>query len=117
MDRFAIKITDKQISVLSEKCREYEIPPVTLTPNGFISYHPHEINGAELVILFCWRDELPISVYRHQWFDKSDPNNWTLKPNRKSKIRREWDKKQRGKPKKVPKSNKLGARPQAWYNE
>jgi hypothetical protein len=79
MERFAISLSGKELYELSQRIIEYEIKPVYLSSNALKSFHPVEINGTLIVVLFCWEDNCPITVYRENWFEKLDTYRWVPK--------------------------------------
>lgn len=96
MERFALKITGDELRDLIYQIQNYEIMPVYVSEDGCKSFHPINKGEEIIVVLFCWEDVVPLTVYRENWFDKECEKKWNPKPTTritKAKDRRVRDRK------------------------
>lgn len=73
MERVGLVITDEEIEKIIEDIFQYVNKPVMILEENGNSFHLLEIQGTEIIILFDWETNVPLTVYHSGWL-KTDEN-------------------------------------------
>ena len=90
MERFALTITREEVDIIVNEIDSFINKPIRITENGN-SFHIVNISGTELVVLYDWEYETPLTVCFLSWFTKISDWEYELKPRWKQKDLKIYD--------------------------
>jgi len=86
MERFAIVFKHSDFPDLMELIESYEAPPIMISEEDGKSFHPVVIQGVNVVVLYDWEFNTPLTAFYPNWFRQLPCGKWERTLNLKSKT-------------------------------
>lgn len=75
MERFAIAFDKSELPRIVEQIESYEIKPIFIKTDGK-SFHPVIIAGQNIIVLYDWEYQTPLSAFHPSWFKQDENGTW-----------------------------------------
>lgn len=85
IERFAINFELDWFPSLIEIIENYESKPIIICDDGS-SFHPVRIDGQQVIVLYDWDFQTPLTAFYPSWFRKKEDGTWEKLRTLKSKT-------------------------------
>jgi hypothetical protein len=85
MDRFGVRVDNDDVSYITDSIVSFNSKPIKILDDGD-SFHVFEFSDIEMVVLFNWDFNVPVTAYYPSWFKEMQDGLYDFKIKNNSKY-------------------------------